>query len=159
VTGAKPGNQLAVRHGAHAQIAAAELQPVCDELRAALPVAHQADRWVVAELADALLRLRRLRAYVDTYDPFKAYSKVRLTKMRSAMHWESRYADRVVRLLKELGMTPAARAKLGLDIARSVSLAEAMSEKDPAKRRRLLAEAGVDVDQQTEGSSDEQQST
>jgi hypothetical protein len=32
-----------------------------------------------------------------------------------------------------------------LDIARSVSLAEAMSERDPARRRDLLAEAGVEV--------------
>jgi len=39
-------------------------------------------------------------------------------------------------------MTPRSRARLGLDLARTTDLATAMSESDPDRRARLLAEAG-----------------
>jgi hypothetical protein len=144
-TSAKPGNDLAVKHGGHAQIVAGELADVAAQITAALPVKHQADEWAVAELADALIRLHRFRAWLAEHDPWKQRGKMQLAKVKSAMRWEERYAGRVLRLLKELGMTPAARAKLGVDIARSVSLAEAMSEPNPTKRAALLEQAGLEA--------------
>jgi hypothetical protein len=46
-------------------------------------------------------------------------------------------------LLDKLGMNPRSRAALGADLARTVDLATAMSERDPAKRQDLLRQAGV----------------
>jgi hypothetical protein len=143
---ARPGNQIAVKHGGHAQLTPQQVQAVADAIRPVLPVQHQADEWVVTELADALIRLQRFRAYLEANDPLTARGKAAMVKVRSAMRWEERYAGRVLRLLKELGMTPQARAKLGLNLARTVDLATAMSEPDAAKRAELLRQAGVDGD-------------
>jgi len=41
-------------------------------------------------------------------------------------------------------MTPKSRAKLGLALARTVDLSTAMSEPDDERRAELLAEAGID---------------
>jgi hypothetical protein len=46
--------------------------------------------------------------------------------------------------LDALGMTPNSRAKLGLDLQRTVDLASAMSEPDDARRAELLREAGIE---------------
>ena len=46
--------------------------------------------------------------------------------------------------LADLGLDPTARAKLGLDLARGIDLANAMSDPDPEERRRRLAEAGIE---------------
>lgn len=140
------GNQRALTHGGHAVVAPVEAECVVEAIRAVLPVQHAADAWVVAELADALIRLHRFRRFVDANDPWMARSRTALNKVRSAMYWEERYTGRVFRLLRDLGMTPAARAKLGVDLMRQVSLAEAMSEPNPAKRADLLRQAGVDMD-------------
>jgi hypothetical protein len=48
--------------------------------------------------------------------------------------------------LDALGMTPKSRAKLGLDLQRTVDLASAMSEPDDKRRAGLLREAGVPED-------------
>ena len=46
--------------------------------------------------------------------------------------------------LDALGMTPKSRAKLGLDLQRTVDLASAMSEPDAERRAELLREAGIE---------------
>lgn len=50
---------------------------------------------------------------------------------------------RLLGALERLGMTPAGRARLGLDLARTADLATAMSEPDPERRAALMAEAGI----------------
>jgi hypothetical protein len=137
------GNPISLRHGGHAVIAPVEMDVVVAAIREALPVKHQADQWIVADLADALIRLHRFRKYADEHELWQQRSKSKQYMAKSVLYWESRYQDRVFRLLRELGLTPASRAKLGLDLVRSVSLAEAMSEKDPVKRKALMAAAGV----------------
>ena len=47
-------------------------------------------------------------------------------------------------------MTPAARARLGLDLARTVDAATAMSHPDPVERERLMAEAGLTGEEEAE---------
>jgi hypothetical protein len=88
--GGSRGNGNAVTHAGHAQIAPVVLAEVADAIREALPVRHEADEWAVAELADALIRLHRFRAFVDANDPWAQRSKVELAKVRSAQNWESR---------------------------------------------------------------------
>ena len=147
------GNPISLRHGGHAVIAPVEMEAVVTAIREALPIKHQADQWIVADLADALIRLHRFRNYADEHELWDQRGKSKKRYMaRSVLHWESRYRDRVFRLLlRELGLTPASRAKLGLDLVRSVSLAEAMSEKDPVKRKALMAAAGVPEEDGADG--------
>jgi hypothetical protein len=148
-TRAQPGNQLAVKHGAHAVIAPEQLRDVADAIRPALPVQHQADELALFELADVAIRLQRIRQYLDEHDPWSAPTprgRGRLAMVQSALRHEEILSNRKMRILKELGMTAAARARLGLDIMRTVSLTEAMNEKDPVKRQQLLAQAGVDME-------------
>lgn len=52
-------------------------------------------------------------------------------------------ADRIARILDKLGMTPSSRAKLGLALVKSATLAEALSEPDKDKRMEMLADLGV----------------
>jgi hypothetical protein len=54
-----------------------------------------------------------------------------------------RASKTLMQALDSLGMTPRSRAALGLDIARGIDLAQAMSEPDPEKRRELLRRAGL----------------
>jgi phage FluMu gp28-like protein len=58
----------------------------------------------------------------------------------------SKCSRNLAELLDRLGMSPRSRAALGVDLARTVDLATAMSEKDPDMRRELLREAGLDVE-------------
>jgi P27 family predicted phage terminase small subunit len=52
-------------------------------------------------------------------------------------------ADRILRMLDAMGMTPKSRAKLGLDLVKQASFAEAMSEPNRRKRVKMLKELGV----------------
>jgi hypothetical protein len=44
-------------------------------------------------------------------------------------------------------MNPASRLKMGLDLARGIDLASAMSEPDPERRAELLRQAGIEGDE------------
>ncbi len=145
------GNRRAVKHGVHAEplpeVLDAKLQAVYDALAAAAPVrgadgdVYPADRFAVLMLAKVLCRLEAASAYLDKRGAWDARGRV-----RSVARHELRLMGKAEKLMAQLGMTPTARAKLGLDIARSVSLAEAMSEPDPKRRRQLLMQAGLEDD-------------
>lgn len=142
------GNRRAVSHGAHAQVLPARLdakaQAVYVELAADAPVRGQDgdlpahDREMVRLLARCLCRLEDVSAWLDEHGVLDRRGKV-----RSAALWERRLRSEAARYLAALGMTPTARAKLGLDLARTVDLATAMSEPDEARRAALLRQAGV----------------
>jgi hypothetical protein len=89
-------------------------------------------------LAQTLCRLEDVGAWLDEHDALD-----RRGRPRSAALWERRLQGHALRLMKELGLTPASRAKLGLNLARVVDLATALSEPDERKRTALLAEAGL----------------
>ena len=67
----------------------------------------------------------------------------RCGKIRSAARWESKLTAQAVGMMDKLGMSPTSRAKLGLNLARTTSLAEATSEPNPQRRTELLRQAGV----------------
>ena len=150
---APPGNQLARKHGGWATIAADRLdvkqREVFDALAADAPLRDSAgelprhDAVAVHELAEALCRLEDVRAHLrDT-----GWIDQKTGEPRTAvLAVEDRLAGRVGRLLDVLGMTPKSRAALGLDLARTVDLATAMSEPDPALRRSLMHQAGAPID-------------
>lgn len=77
--------------------------------------------------AEALCRLERIGEYIE-----RRGWEDETGKPRPVLEYESRLRGHALDLLKELGMTPASRAKLGLDLARSVDLAaQWSSEPEP----------------------------
>lgn len=144
----QPGNRLAVKHGAHAEVLPSRLDAkaaaIAAELAADAPVrgadgglpAH--DREAVRQLARCLVRLDDVGAYLDEHGPLD-----RRGRERSACKAERRLRGEAARWLAVLGMTPTSRAKLGLDLARTVSVAEALSEPDAERRADLMREAGL----------------
>ncbi len=94
----------------------------------ALPV-H--DRQVVELLAGALARLQSVGTWLDLHGALdeKGVS-------RPALDVERRLRNEVARLLDALGMTPKARAALGLDLQRAATGAQE-AEAARAARERL----------------------
>lgn len=137
------GNRRALRHGAYAQIAAVELEAkareIFDAISADAPVraadgglpAH--DTIAVRLLAETLIRRERVRAE-ELAHGLEIASGPRKGELRGIVQYGLRLDAQVIDLLDRLGMTPAARAKLGLDLARA-------SQFDLAK-----AWAGADVE-------------
>lgn len=123
---AQPGNERAATHGAYARLPADRVDAKVREVAAALaedaPVraadgglpAH--DTVAVRQLAEALCRLDNIADYL-----VRRGWEDDSGKPRPVLEYEGRLRSHVLDLLRELGMTPASRAKLGLDIARSAS--------------------------------------
>jgi hypothetical protein len=124
-TVAPAGNQRAVKHGAYARIAQAELEDktrlIFDALVADAPAREAdgglpaADTVIVRMFAEVLVRRERvrieeLRHGVETPDG----------RMRGVVEYGLRLDAQAVELAKELGMTPASRLKiLGHVLART----------------------------------------
>lgn len=155
---AKSGNSRAMTHGLGADASklpatakAAARADIEAELAASAPVRAAdgglpvADRAIVELAASALARHRHVEAWLDAQGYFTPKGNLRPVVVQLGK------IDRALtELLDRLGMTPRSRAALGVDLARTVDVAEALSEKDPAKREALLREAGV-----IEGSAEE----
>lgn len=167
------GNQRAATHGGFARIAPARLeqqeQEVFDALAADAPVRDSsgglpaADTVVVSLLAETLCRLSNVREWIaengvfDTRrftstDPKKQRDKRRKQRTRArkdpmrVVEVEARLRREALDYAESLGMTPRSRARLGLDMARTADLANAMSEEDPQRRAELMREAGVPME-------------
>src|ERR1700722_4020261 len=142
----------ATKHSAHAEILPARVsekaRAVAAEIAVAAPVRASDgglpvhDQEIVKMLATVLCRLDSLGEWLD-----KNGTLDRRGKPRSAANWERRLQSQALRFMKELGLTPSSRAKLGLNLAKTADLATAMSHPDPIERQRLLAEAGLDITQ------------
>jgi hypothetical protein len=138
---AEPGNGLALKHGGHSELlladVEAEVRELVDALGSAAPVRAadgglpDADVPAVEQAARALRRYRSLSAWCDAHGRLEE----RTGKVKPAADLELR-AERALGLaLDALAMTPRSRARLGLDLARSVDVASALSEPDPGLRR------------------------
>jgi len=99
------------------------------------------DRALVRLLAQSLCRLEDVTPWLDKHGAFD-----RRGKPRSALRWERLLRKEAAEYLDAMGMTPKARARLGVDLARTADLATAMSEPDPERRKRLMADAGLEDD-------------
>jgi len=160
---AKPGNSRAMTHGGGADASklpaatkAAARADIEAELAASAPVRAAdgslpvADRAIVELAASALARHRHVEAWLDAEGFFTPKGNLRPVVVQLGK------IDRALtELLDRLGMTPRSRATLGVDLARTVSLADAMSEPDPEKRKTMLADAGLAVDGTAEEVTDE----
>ena len=144
----QPGNTASLRHGAYAVIARGRLEAkqreIFDALSDDAPLRDQDgdlprhDGAIVALLSSALIRLESINSYLRDHGILDAKGEP-----RAVLEVEGRIRREAADLLDALGMTPRSRAKLGVDIARSVDLSTAMSEPDPEIRKALLQRAGV----------------
>lgn len=149
---AGPGNTRAVRHGAFATIPREQLDAEMRELYGvfadaaplrgpggALPVADEA---AVEVAARALKRWRGVVGWCDAYGRHDERSG----DPKPAARYELDCERALHRALDVLGLNPASRARLGLDVARTAAAIDpafALSEPDPGLRRELLREAGL----------------
>jgi hypothetical protein len=142
------GNVRALKHGGTARQATliragSWAERILAELEAEAPLraddgglpAH--DRQVVELLASALARLEAVDGWLATRPPVDEKGRP----------WPAEDVARRLRreaggYLESLGMTPASRARLGLDLARTSSLAELMAADAELERR----ERAGDVD-------------
>lgn len=119
----RPGQRRYVKHGAYAQLTDAELDAKTRELVAVigedLPVREvgggvpAADGIAVRMLADTLIRRDRVRL-----EELRHGLEAPDGSLRGIVEFGLRLDERALTLLKELGLTPAARLKLGVDLAR-----------------------------------------
>ncbi|MGI8804342.1 MAG: hypothetical protein ACR2IN_01350 [Thermoleophilaceae bacterium] len=136
-----------MRHGGLTTPSAEEVAPIEQELEqimAAAPLRDSngevpiSDRHWARELAADIWRLRRVRLWLDMHGALDE----KTGNVKPAAALELKLSQHVREGLEAMGMTPRSRARLGLDLQRTADLATAMSEPDPDRRRRLLAEAG-----------------
>jgi hypothetical protein len=152
---APKGNQRALRHGAHAKPPVAKVkateQLIYDALAQAAPVREHgdlppADAAMVHLTAKTLARLQSVSDWLDEHGSLDKKGKVR----SAALH-EQRLTSKASKLLAALGMSPAARVKIGAQLAASVDLSMALSEPDPVRRAALMQQAGLGAASPTGG--------
>jgi hypothetical protein len=128
-TGFQPGNELSLGHGAYAVVA---LGPRTDEiahdLRPLVPGYSPSDEPAVRLLSLAFGRLERAQMALDQLKPDEA------ARLRSdALGW----ANAARRLLNDLGMTPLARSRLGLTLARGESVVVALQRESREREQAV----------------------
>jgi hypothetical protein len=132
------GNRRAVKHGASAQPSpqrqARVEQDICDALpiRAADGGAPTHDLVTVRLLSIAICRLESVSEYVSRHGSF-----YNTGKLRPAAEHEARLIERCTTLASKLGLDPASRARMNLDLVHGqVSLAQLMSDHSEGRRTR-----------------------
>jgi hypothetical protein len=143
-----PGNRIAETHGAYSRITKSELEGKRAEIHDALaldaPVREAdgglpaADGPVVRMAAETLCRLDRIGEFLDR----RGWQDDE-GNPRPILDYETRLRGHALDLLKELGMTPASRAKLGLDLVRTADLASQWAAEDDEPARDAAIEAGT----------------
>lgn len=137
---APPGNKRALRHGGYAEIAERDLEAKVAEVYSAigedLPLREdgevpRADAAALRLLAECLCRLESVSDFLGRRGWQDDDGEV-----RPAVDLERRLRSEALDLLRELGLTPAARSKLGVELTRAVSAAED-AEASRAARERL----------------------
>ena len=132
--------RAALRHGGHAELLIGPLaEDILAEVEAACagtPAGAPAFRVLRALLARKLARLRLVAEHLErAHSGSPVGSKGRII---NAARLELDLLASVERTLGELGLSPAAAARLGVDLARGTSLAE---EIEKARAAREAAEA------------------
>lgn len=120
----QPGNAHRRSHGGYAAVAAEQMEAKAREvyesladdapLRDSAGELPAADTMVVRLLAECLCRLESVGSDVRDH----GWKDRKTGEPRPVVELESRLRAEALALARELGMTPAARAKLGLDLVR-----------------------------------------
>jgi hypothetical protein len=143
------GNDRAATHRGYARVAPgrrdAKAATVFQALAGDAPLRDsngslpRADEWTVRLLAECLCRLEDVSADLDAH----GWRDRETGEPRPAMSRETELRREAFGYVEALGMSPRSRARLGLNLARTVDLATALSEPDAARRAELLREAGL----------------
>jgi hypothetical protein len=142
---APPGNSRARIHGGYGAIAEKRLdtkaREVFDALASDAPVQERGhlprhDHVVVRQLATALCRIENIETYLAEHG-----WKSEEGDPRPVLEYERKLHQLVLAYLEQLGMTPAARAKLGIDMVRG---RDALAEMEAEDRRRVEGKGGDD---------------
>lgn len=130
---AAPGNTRAVTHGAFCERLvgpiAAEVLGVVGEMCEGLPAEQSSFAAGRAVLARKLARLKMVSGHLDRDGYFNKRGNP-----RPSVDLELELLRSVEKSLEALGLTPAAAAKLGVDLARSHSLADELEAAREARR-------------------------
>lgn len=123
---APAGNQRALRHGGFAAVASSRLEEsarlIFDQLAVDAPLRDEAgglpaaDHLVVSLLAQCLVRLEGVTAYLTLHGLLDPKGKP-----RPAVEIEGGLRREAASYARDLGLTPRARASLGLELARGAS--------------------------------------
>lgn len=134
--GSGSANRQAVTHGGYARVAAGRLDTKVSEVFAALaqdaPLRDgdgglpAADTVVVRMLAECLCQLEDVNANIRDYGVFDR----RTGEVRPAVWLQAQRRREAGHWLSEHGMTPKARAALGVDLTRAMDLASLLSAMD-----------------------------
>lgn len=148
---APAGHSRSLVHGGRAEVlfrdvsdAVRELLDVLGELApvrdpdGSLPAA---DAVAVERAARALKRYRHLAGWLDLHGRLTDAGDV-----KPASEYELRAERELAAALAELGMTPASRAKLGLDLQRAATSAEEADAARAARERLDARWAAIDVE-------------
>jgi hypothetical protein len=120
----QPGNSLSLRHGAYASPVrlSDEVSELAADLVPLVPAYRESDGPLVSLLALALRRITRAEPVIAAAE--EQGDGDAATRLREE---QRRWAGSAARMLESLGMSPTARAKLGLDVAmtqRALTVAE-----------------------------------
>lgn len=139
-----------VSHGGYARIAQRDLDAKVREIYAAvgedLPLREdgqvpRADAVALRLLAECLCRIESVSDYLSRRGWQDEDGEV-----RPAVDLERRLRAEALDLLRELGLTPAARAKLGVDLVRAAGAVEEAAEARVARERLDQRFASIDAD-------------
>lgn len=127
----KKGNRMSVSHGAHRpNLPARRVEAKADEIAEAVPVRgqdgrlHPSDHHAVRMLADVLVRIDLAEAHLAEVGMVN-----RKGEAHSLLRHISRWENHALRLMHEMGMTPKARAELGVDLAKQRDLAREWADR------------------------------
>ena len=140
---ASPRRKRHEQHGASADLALApRAEELADSLRDLVPASSASDEPTIRLLGLVLAHIERANLYLDERGILDRRGSPRaVLKVLSA--WENTAA----RLLRDLGMTPASRAHLGLELVRTEAAVKSgadlsrLSRAELAEFRRLAAKA------------------
>lgn len=123
------GNQRARRHGGYAQVAIARLdakvRDVFDALAADAPLRDSTGGLPHADTAQVRLAAECLCRLDDVSDNVRDHGLLDASGgLRAVVELEGRLRREAADHLDALGMSPRSRAKLGLDLSRSLDLAQ-----------------------------------
>jgi hypothetical protein len=150
-----PGASAALVHGLRSrQPPSVVLDPLVreieDALGADLPLQAQgggvpgADRFAVELAAIALLRVRRVSAYLDLHGDTDARGN-----LRKELEGLGKAVEHAAKMLDRLGCSPRSRVALGIDVARGAQMLRGrdlsgLSDAELEELRRLAAAAAVE---------------
>jgi len=146
----RPGAAPALKSGLRSRNPSPEvidpvLDLVLDDLEAKVPIRDERGevppwlREMAWSTAIAKLQVIRCSRFLAQHGDTDAQGR-----LRPEVEGLSKVNERYQRSLERLAMTVPSHMRSGLDAARTIDLASAMSEEDPQRRAELLREAGID---------------